>query len=89
MNIVKLSDTAKSVLNDSDYNKLMGHVNNRDLNSARIFIEDKIDQNIFSTKVDSSLMRYEKAKRLQTIDSIITEELIKTIDVNGARTISN
>ena len=44
MDIVQVSNTAKSVLNDNEYAKLMKHINNRDLSTARIFIEDKIDE---------------------------------------------
>jgi hypothetical protein len=88
MNIVKLSDTAKSVLNTTNYEILMAHINNRNLNNARIFIEDKIDEIIFSTRLDSLGYRHEKILKLKEVDSIITQEIINKIDVNGAATIS-
>lgn len=88
MDIVKLSDTAKSVLDNKNYEILMAHINNRNFNNARIFIEDKIDEIIFSTRLDSIGYRHEKILRLQEVDAIITEEIINKIDVNGATTIS-
>jgi hypothetical protein len=88
MDIVKLSDTAKSVLDNENYEILMAHINNRNFNNARIFIEDKIDEIIFSTRLDSIGYRQEKILRLQEVDAIITEEIINKIDVNGATTIS-
>lgn len=88
MNIVQLSDTAKSVLNENDYNTLMKSINNRDISTARIFIEDKIDEIIFSTRLDSIGYRHEKVLRLQEVDAIITNEIINKIDVNGATRIS-
>ena len=88
MDIVKLSDTAKSVLDNKNYEILMAHINNRNFNNARIFIEDKIDEIIFSTRLDSIGYRQEKILRLQEVDTIITEEIINKIDVNGATTIN-
>lgn len=88
MNIINLSDTAKSVLNGQDYNILMKHINNRDMTTARIFIEDKIDELIFSTKLDSVNYRQEKVVRLKQVDAIITNEIINNIEVNGTTTIS-
>lgn len=88
MDIVKLSDTAKSVLDNKNYEILMAYINNRNFNNARIFIEDKIDEIIFSTRLDSIGYRQEKILRLQEVDAIITEEIINKIDVNGATTIS-
>ncbi len=88
MNVVKVSDTAKSVLNGSDYNILMGHINNRKMNNARVFIEDKIDNIIFSTNLESVSYRHEKIMRLKEIDAIITDEIINNIKVNGTTTIS-
>ena len=88
MDIVKLSDTAKSVLDNKNYEILMAHINNRNFNNARIFIEDKIDEIIFSTRLDSIGYRHEKILRLQEVDAIITEEIINKINVNGATTIS-
>lgn len=88
MNIVKLSDTAKSVLDNSNYEILMGHINNRNMNNARIFIEDKIDEIIFSTRLDSLGYRHEKVMRLKEVDAIITNEIINKTEVNGATTIS-
>lgn len=88
MNIVKLSDTAKSVLDNSNYEILMGHINNRNMNNARIFIEDKIDEIIFSTRLDSLGYRHEKVMRLKEVDAIITNEIINKTKVNGATTIS-
>lgn len=88
MDIVKLSDTAKSVLDNSNYEILMGHINNRNMNNARIFIEDKIDELIFSTRLDSLGYRHEKIMRLKEVDTIITNEIINKINVNGATTIS-
>lgn len=88
MNIVKLSDTAKSVLDNPNYEILMGHINNRNMNNARIFIEDKIDEIIFSTRLDSLGYRHEKVMRLKEVDAIITNEIINKTKVNGATTIS-
>ena len=88
MDIVKLSDTAKSVLDNKNYEILMAYINNRNFNNARIFIEDKIDEIIFSTRLDSIGYRQEKILRLQEVDAIITEEIINKINVNGATTIS-
>lgn len=88
MDIVKLSDTAKSVLDNSNYEQLMAHINNRNMNNARIFIEDKIDELIFSTRLDSLGYRHEKIMRLKEVDAIITNEIINKINVNGATTIS-
>jgi len=82
MDIVQVSNTAKSVLNDNDYAKLMKHINNRDLSTARIFIEDKIDEIIFSRKV--GVFNYEKLKNFKKLDSIITNEYINNIDVKNA-----
>lgn len=87
MNIVKLSDTAKSVLDNPNYEILMGHINNRNMNNARIFIEDKIDEIIFSTRLDSLGYRHEKVMRLKEVDAIITNEIINKTEVNGATTI--
>lgn len=88
MDIVKLSDTAKSVLDNENYEILMAYINNRNFNNARIFIEDKIDEIVFSTRLDSLGYRHEKILRLKEVDAIITEEIINKIDVNGATTIS-
>ena len=88
MDIVKLSDTAKSVLDNQNYEILMGHINNRNMNNARVFVEDKIDEIIFSTRLDSIGYRHEKILRLQEVDAIITEHIINNINVNGATTIS-
>lgn len=88
MDIVKLSDTAKSVLDNSNYEQLMAHINNRNMNNARIFIEDKIDELIFSTRLDSLGYRHEKIMRLKEVDAIITNEIINKTKVNGATTIS-
>ena len=82
MDIVQVSNTAKSVLNDNEYAKLMKHINNRDLSTARIFIEDKIDEIIFSRKV--GVFNYEKLKSFKKLDSIITNEYINNIDVKNA-----
>ena len=88
MNITHLSDTAKSVLNKNDYNILMENINNRSMSSARIFIEDKIDEIIFSSKLESVAYRYDQVMRLREIDVIITNEIINKINVNGAKRIS-
>ena len=88
MNIIHLSDTAKSVLNKNDYNILMENINNRSMSSARIFIEDKIDEIIFSSKLESVAYRYDQVMRLREIDVIITNEIINKINVNGAKRIS-
>lgn len=88
MDIVKLSDTAKSVLDNQNYEILMGYINNRNMNNARVFIEDKIDEIIFSTRLDSIGYRHEKILRLQEVDAIITEHIINNINVNGATKIS-
>jgi len=88
MNIVNLSDTAKSVLDSKDYDTLMSYINNRNLNKARLFIEDKIDDNIFSTKLESVSYREDKMLRLKKLDNIITNELINNIDIHGTTTIS-
>jgi len=88
MNIVNLSDTAKSVLDSKDYDTLMSYIKKRNLNKARLFIEDKIDDNIFSTKLESVSYREDKMLRLKKLDNIITNELINNIDIHGTTTIS-
>lgn len=88
MNIVNLSDTAKSVLNDKDYNVLMKHVNNRNLTSARVFIEDTVENLITITRLDNLGYQHEKVRRLQLIDNIITEEILSKTKPNGISEIS-
>ena len=86
MDIVQVSNTAKSVLNDNEYAKLMKHINNRYLSTAIIFNEDEIDEIIVSRKV--GVFNYEKLKSFKKLDSIITNEYINNIDVKNAKRVS-
>lgn len=88
MDIVKVSDLAKSGLNEINYNTFMAHINNRKLNDVRLFIDNQIDELIFSTKLNTVKFRHEKIINLKKLDNIVTNEYINQIDVNGTATVS-
>jgi len=81
-----VSNLAKVSMVEKDYELLMAKINSQNLNGARLFVEDKIDEIIFSRKIES--FNYNKLKTLKQLDTIITNEYINRIDVNGAKTIS-
>ena len=88
MDIMKVSDLAKSGLNEVNYNKFMSHINNRKLNNARLFLDNQIDELIFSTKLDTVKFRHERIVNLKKLDNIITNEYINQMDINGATAVS-
>lgn len=83
MEILKVSSIAKTCMNENEYNKFMVSLNNQQLNSARLIVEDKIEE-LSSSKNFAQTMRYSQLKKL---DNIVTNEYINKIDVNGRTSI--
>lgn len=81
MEIKIVSNLAKASLNEPDYNRFIERIENKQLNSARLFIEDKLEN--FNGKKKSI-----KFKALSKLDNIITNEVINQIEVNGYKKIS-
>ena len=80
MEILKISNIAKTCMNENDYNKFMVNLNNQQLNSARLFVEDKIEEVSSSSKNYAQTMQY---CQLRKLDDIVTNEYINKIDVNA------
>lgn len=83
-----MNNLAKTCLNQNDYDTFMAKVNNQQLNSARLFIEDKMDEVMFNNKLQSISHKKQIYSSLKQLDNIVTNEYINQIDVNGATRIS-
>lgn len=83
MEIIKINSLAKSCMTEKDHNKFMSNINTKNLNSARLFLEDKIDEIVFSKKMKSIVEQQYKYTRLKELDNIVTNEYINQIDVNA------
>lgn len=81
MEIKIVSNLAKASLNQSDYEKFIQKIENKNLNSARLFIEDKLENYTGKKKA----IQYQALSKL---DNIITNEVINQIEVNGYKKIS-
>lgn len=85
MEIGTISNLAKGGMVESDYNNFMARINNRQLNLARLFVEDKMDEIVFSREPRPN---YERLKHLKRLDAIITQEYINQIDVKDVTRVS-
>ena len=88
MEIKIISNLAKTCLNNNDYEKFMSKINNQGLNSARLFIEDKIDNLMFSSKIESISHKKQYYNNLKKLDDIVTNTYINKLDVNEPKRIS-
>lgn len=88
MEIKKISNLAKTCLNNNDYEKFMSKINNQELNSARLFIEDKMDDLMFSNKIESINHKKQQYNNLKNLDNIVTNAYINKLDVNESKRIS-
>ncbi len=79
MDINQINNLAKVAFKNTEYQFFMSKINNKQLNIARIFIEDTIE------KTKSSNISFVFLKKL---DNVITNEIIKNIEINGSKTIS-
>lgn len=86
MEIQRVSNLAKSSMSEKDYNTFMNRINSQHLNSARLFVEDRMDEIIFSKRV--SVVDTTKLQHLKQLDTIVTNEYINQIDVKDVQTVS-
>lgn len=84
--MVEISNLAKYGMIQRDYDVFMSKINNKQLNSARLFVEDKMDEIVFSKNIP--IPNYVKLGHLKKLDTIITNEYINQLDVNGPETVS-
>ena len=85
MDINEIKYLATTALDATEYNTFIDKVNNNKLNSARLFLENKLDNIVFNNNHFSPSIAVFQYNSLKKLDDIITNEYINKIDVRVSK----
>jgi len=85
MDINEIRNLATTALDANEYDSFINKIKHNKLNSARLFLENKLDNIVFNNNHFSPTVAVFQYNSLKKLDDIITNEYINKIDVRVSK----